>query len=302
MRMHPITSSFAAAALILCGLPAAAQPVVDFEDEPLEIEGTAENAQRMAHFLRLADNSIMDYINESTDSIQQGHRQGFSDFRDWYRAQRAAQAEREATERMLASIFGTALGSGLNLVFPGSGAFVTALKTYSVAAYNLAVQNLGRIPQGDINQFLDRHERVLEGYITGLENVPPTFRQDQPQILEAARWEFVFEAMDREARGEATTSDLGPSTRQLLQQAGVPPAGSATATDFRIRVLQQQIYGIYREDPNIRRSWGDTDMRNGAEASALRLVYPNEPGRYCPAETRLHDFFWSDACRRWRNR
>lgn len=298
--LRKTTTTLTASALLLALLPfpAGAQDV-DFSDEPLVIEGTRESAERMANFTRIADNAIMDYVNESTDSIQQGHRQGFSDFRDWYRTRRAEQAEREATQRMLASMIGSALGTGLNFIFPGSGVFMTLLRQASTTAYNLAVQQIGSVSEGDINAFLDRHERALQNVVTGFEDVPESLRRDHADALQAAKWEFVFEAMDREAAGQEVSSEVGPRTRRLLRDVGVPAPGSETSEVFRLRLLERQIYAVFSQDRNLRISWGDVDMRYGAEAAAKRFVYPDQPNRYCPAETQLHNFFWTAECRQW---
>lgn len=302
--MKPTTTRRIASllALAILALPWAvrAQGEVEFEEADV-IEGSPENAARMANFLRIADNSILDYVTRSTQSIQQGHRQGFADFRDWYRTRRAEEAEREATQELLRSLVGTALGAGLNVIFPGSGTFMEKLREYSVAAYEFASDHLGSVSSGDINQFLDRHESSLEAVITGLLDVPETFRDDAGEELEAAKWEFVFEAMDRDASAESPSSEVGPRTRRLLRNMGIPEPGSATAAVYRQRILVRQIYGVFSQDHNLRISWSDGDMRNGAEASALRHLYPGQPNRYCPAEVRLNNFFWSEECRNWYN-
>ena len=276
--------------------------IVFGEDEVDVIEGSPENAERIANFLRIADNSIMDYVNETVDSIQQGHRQGFSDFRTWYRQRRADQAADEATERMLAELFGSALKLGLDYIFPGSGTFITILKSGCEAAYNLAVDQIGSVSEGDTNMFLDQHERSLQAVITSFEDVGANFRQNAGEDMAAVKWEFVFEAMDREAEGGEETTEVGPRTRQLLRRMGIPGPGANTSTAYRVRVLTRQIYGIFSQDSNLRVSWGDRDMRAAAAGAANREVYPGQPDRYCPHETDLNNFFWTDECREWHRR
>jgi len=107
--------------------------------------------------------------------------------------------------------------------------------------------------------------------------------------------------MDRESEGETPSSEVGPRTRRLLSNMGVPEPGPTTANVYRTRVLTRQIYAIFSQDRNLRISWVDWEMQVGAEASARRHIYPGQPDRYCPIETQLGNFFWSNECREWRN-
>ncbi len=272
---------------------------VDMEE--IVIEGSAANAQRINNLLRIADRAILDYVDRSTRSIQQGHRHGFSDFRNWYRAREARQAEEQATNDMIRSLIGTALGGGLNVIFPGSGTFVKNLRKYSQQAYDQAAQRLGRVPAGDINRFLDQHENALEAVITEMLDVPETFRHDHPDVLQAAKWEFVFERLDA-GEADSTSTELGPRTRRMLLNAGVPAPGSATAEQFRVRILARQLQGIFMSSEAHRTFHTHGEIVILSRSSALKHIHPNDPNRYCPEETRLSYFWQSETCRRWRRR
>jgi len=275
---------------------------INFEDEEAEpIEGSAANAERMANLLRIADNSILDYVTRSTRSMQQGHRQGFADFRDWYRARRAAEEAEEATQQLLLSLIGSALALGMDLTFPGSSTYATILKAVLTTAYDTAVSNLGTVNESDINQFLDRHESALEGVLTQLLQAPEEFRSRGGQELEAAKWEFVYEALERDRSSSGSpSSEVGPTTRRMLRNMGVPPPGASTARRYRVRILQLQIRKLFSRDANMRQGFGNSrDVRIAADVAALRHIYPNQPIRYCSLEQRLNYFFQTEECRNW---
>lgn len=272
--------------------------VIRFSEDQVDvIQGSPEDFQRLENTLLIGDQAIQLYLVESTRSIQQGHRHGFAEFRDWYRSYQKRQEQ--ANEDLLKSIFGLALKGGLNIIFPGSGTFIDKLKEYSVQAYDLAVNNLGSVDPGDVNQFLDRHEAAVEGVITGLLDVPDQFRNDHPDIIEAAKWEFVFEKVGTTAAGETPNTELGPETRRMLAEVGVPEPGSATANRFKERVLERQIRGVFAADEAFKIMHSDWEIDVIARVTALRHLDPENKDRYCQVEQALSYFWQSPECRGW---
>jgi hypothetical protein len=300
-KLERLAAAGAVLALVLAPRQVPAQDTLVYtfsEDEVEVIEGSPEGARLMENTLLIADDAIQLYLVESTHAIEQGHRQGFADFRDWYRSWEQQTAR--ASNSLLTSIFGMALKGGLNLIFPGSGTFIDKLKEYSVAAYELAVEHLGSVPAGDVNQFLDRHERSVEAYLTGLLDVPQQFRAEHPDIMDAARWEFVFEKVGTTPAGRTPDAQLGPATRRMLAELGVPEPGSVTANGFRERVLQRQILGVFNNSEPHLQMHSAWERETIAQVSALRHIYPGQADRYCPVERRLHDFWRTPECRAWR--
>jgi hypothetical protein len=280
---------------VVLGVMAPTAVVADVTFKPEIISSTPESRARLVQNLKIADRAVLAYVHRSVLSIQQGHRDGFAQFRTWYRKRDAAEQERQAQREVLAGMFGSLLSAGLNIAIPGSGGFVDALKDVTKKGMETAVAELGKVDKGDVNRFLDEHQARLEGVITGLLDVPEQFRTKQRRDFEDARTEYVFEMEDTAAEGD----ELPPHTKELLAAAGVPEPGSATAIRVRDDLLAAQINALLLQSEPHLKMHSTYEISLISQVEALKHLYPKQSDRYCPVEAKLQDFWRTPECRAW---
>jgi hypothetical protein len=243
--------------------------------------------------LQIADNSIQDYVRASFNIIAQGHREGFQHFRTWYRTKDAQRQAAAATNQMMAAFFGFALKQGLNVIFPGSGEFVKKLKEAATWAYDQAASRLGRVPSGDVNRFLDAHQAGIEQLISSWLVKAEEVRNQNPALWTAAKNEFIFEQID----AAQPTSQLGPQTRQLLEELGVPPPDDSTLLRFKAQIMAGQIAEALWAWDWDRMSGSRWEVRNVALSETAQYFWPQDPGIFCAPQVRVRDFFRTPICR-----
>jgi len=243
--------------------------------------------------LQIADNSIQDYVRASFNIIAQGHREGFQHFRVWYRQQEAKRQEAAANREMISAIFGFALKQTLNLVFPESGEFIEKLKEAANWAYEKAAANLGNVPPGDINRFLDEHQARVEELISAWLVKAEEVRRQDPARWTAAKDEFVLEQVD----ATQPTSELGPQTKQLLEELGVPRPDDGTLWRFKGQIMAAQITEALW-------TW-DWKTMNGSRfethivalSEMGRYFWPQNPEIFCAPQLHVNDFWRTPVCR-----
>ena len=239
--------------------------------------------------LQVADNSIQDYVRASFNIIAQGHREGFQHFRVWYRQQEAARQAATANQELIAALFGFALKQTLNVVFPESGEFIKLLKEAATFAYEQAAAHLGRVPQGDVNRLLDEHQARVEELVSAWLVKAEEVRRQDPARWTAAKDEFVLEQLD----AAQPTSELGPQTKQLLEELGVPPPNDATLWRFKGQIMASQITeALWKWDWD-RMNGSRWETHNVALSEMARYFWPQNPEIYCvpagPGERLVED-------------
>lgn len=248
--------------------------------------------------LRQAEIAINQYIDRSIHDIERGHIDGYSQFRDWYRARQHQREKDEATADLLKNLFGTVLKTGLNYIFPESGVFMDKLREYASRTYELAANNVGTFTAGDVNQFLDRHQTVLNAQITNFISVRDAFQHDAQAVMDAAKWEFVL------TNGTGTSVEIGPELRRMLRDAGIPEPGNETARLYKERILIRQIRGVLAsEDCAYAGPCSNVfgpNLDAIATSTALRFLEPQNFDRFCAAERGVNDLLRSADCRDWR--
>jgi hypothetical protein len=244
--------------------------------------------------LQVADNSIQDYVRASYNIIAQGHREGFSHFRVWYRRQEAARQAAAANQELIAALFGFALKQTLNIVFPESGEFIKKLKEAAVWAYDKAAANLGRIPRGDVNRFLDGHQARVEELISSWLVKAEEVRRQDPGIWTAAKNEFILEQLD----AAQPSSELGPQTKQLLEELGVPPPSDGTLWRFKGQIMAAQITeALWKWDWD-RMNGSRWETHNVALSEMARYFWPQNPEIYCVPQVRVNNWWRTPTCRK----
>lgn len=262
-----------------------------------------ESYEAVTAQLQVAENSVMDYLRESTTFIQQGYLHGFATFRVWFRQyHHDSEQPLSPNDALLRQLLQVGLRSALNQIFPGSTSFMDTLRTHLSTVYQNVTANLNQIPQADIGLFLDAHEAALQASVIDLLTVPEQFRRDHADIVEAAQWTMLQESVDRAAEtGRPPTADLGARTRQLLQEAGIPEPGSATAALFAERTCREEIRHVLlnsRGVAELQRTCG-SDLRDFAHATALRALYSDQRDVYCYVYTMLDRRCQPQECWGW---
>lgn len=240
--------------------------------------------------LRLADTRIMDYLRQSMLAVQQGHRNGLQHFAVWYRNRE--EARKTSTEEIAKAIVKEALGKGLELIFPESTPFVEALKFVANGSME-AADKLLKVPERDVNLFLEQLRTAEEEHIRRLLDTPDEFRRQHAAELEAAKWEYVEQWMEDETSGPQG-QDLPPSVQKMLDALGVPPPGSATAQRVAEGVLTSHIHTIYINDDAVVTGAGPHSLWDFARVSALRQIdLKGNTARICDIERGFNPFFRS---------
>jgi hypothetical protein len=287
---------------------APAPTVITFtEDEVEEIVVNRDDIHRTNDRLRAADLAIRVHIRASMQAIMQGHTEGFAVFETWYRRRDARLREEAAQRQVIASIFGKALGLGLDVVIPGSGLFVKALRTGLTTAYDQAAQAINAFDGGDPNMFIAEQgqaiERVRSSYLAQADTMPDQL----PQAVEEMKWEYLADA---EARGD-TSSGLSPHLRQIAAHYGIPEPNAQTIERTKLAVLEAHIRGVFEADPDQQFAARATSGFSSPEryftaisrTTAYRHAYAGQPDRYCPVELDMMGYGIMGAgqeCRRWR--
>jgi hypothetical protein len=258
---------------------------------PVVITGDAESYRQR---LRMADNSIQDYVRASIHIIAQGHREGFANFRVWYRTEIAKREADQNMNELMAKLFGFALKSAMASMFPEVGLFADKLKEAASSAYAQAVSRLGHIPAADVNRFLDEHQARVEDVIGGWLTKAEEVRRSNAALWDEAKNQFILEQLDV----ASTTSELGPQSRQVLEQLGVPQPNDITLLRFKAQVMAAQVTEVLW-------GWGWSfttgpsrwDTSNMAMSETLKQIYPNYSEIYCVPQRHVRDLLRTGTCR-----
>jgi len=253
---------------------------------------TADSARMSAlrTQLRLADTRIMDYLRQSTLAVQQGHRNGMQYFAVWYR--KREEAKKTSTDEIAKALVKEVLTKGLELAFPESTPFVEAIKFIGKSSLEVA-DKLIKLPEHDVNLFLEQIRTAEEEYIRKLLDTPDEFRKNHSAELEAAKWEYVEVWMEDETRGPQG-QDLPPTVKRMVDALGVPPPGSETAMRVAEGVLTAQMHTIYINDEMTVIGAGPHSLWDFAQADALKVIdRKGNTARICEIERSFNPFFRS---------
>ncbi len=215
----------------------------------------------------LAQQAVRAYVDGGLRSLAEGTGRGFEAFRAW-----AATSGSGAPAAIDLTAALSALGAGP--VAPDAGPFAEALRAALAA---------GGAPAGGASVFPAGHEAAQRSAIERLERAGRDYWTAHADLLESARWEVLFEALDS---GFVPTATLGPVASSFLRALGVPAPGAETAARAAENVLGRQIQGVL--------GGGETEAR----VAALRHLY-HDPNRHCGAERTLPEPSWSAECRAW---
>ncbi|MCP4903086.1 MAG: hypothetical protein GY906_39485 [bacterium] len=229
--------------IVLCmPLAAVAEPDHHLEQtREIPLVDSQEDYERMSALMPRANEAIMQYITQSTQSIQQGYEMGFSSFRQWCREHEDA-LRSQTDDALLGSLLQAGLGTRPRGVSGRGSAFMQGLQQLLGSA-----SVAGGSPAVGLSSFLQAHERAVERALTGLAGLPDEFRGAHLDVIEAARHQLLVELQSRQADPELAI-ELGSATIRVLRQAGVPTPGSETAHAFAQSVLERQVRLVSEEE------------------------------------------------------
>jgi len=294
MNLKVAGLSFGIAVVLLTGAGAAPAPAAGMqpgvktfkEPEILTADSTRMNVLRTQ--LRLADTRIMNYMQQSMASVQQGHRNGLQYFAVWYRKRKTA--EETSTVEIAKAIVKEALGKGLELIFPESTPFVEAIKFTGKTSMAVADKML-KVPKDDVNFFLEQVRTAEEEHIRKLLDTPADFRKTHAAELDAAKYQYLDVWMQDETKGPEG-QDLPPSVQKMIDALGVPPPGSETAMRVAEGVLISHIHTIYANDESVVQGAGPHSLWDFAEIDGLMAIdRKGNTKRVCEVQRRLNPFF-----------
>ena len=205
-------------------------------------------------------------VDRYVQTVQQGHREGYANFRVWYR--QWEKAKEESSTELAKKICGFLLEKGIAIIFPEEEVFITVLKAVATKGYGLAADHLGKVDAGNIESFLDTLWAAEESEITALLDAHDRFFQDRPNDVDMAVESFM---LARDA-GWDSTEKLPPQTLSVLQQMGVGAHGTSAATLIAERVLSAHIESVLHADPDVVAGAGGANLGVMAEVSALRQM------------------------------
>lgn len=283
------------------------------------------NTAEFSESLRNADIPLRTYTQDSIGGIELAAGSALTLFRAWY-VHRINQENAEAlANRQIAEIVGQALSTGMNYFLPGSGTIVSKIRQYSQTAYNYAVS---QAPSGttDPEPYLQALETRLTANSTRLARLMnELFHGNEVELreqMQMVRMEYVGEQLELQADGSdlANRQSPGPSTRQLLNELGIPEPIDTHFNRVRMETLSNMINSVLCESINSERfSLGNCRSHPAmfqtiARSVALRLIVTNGSistmnnltdqdhlDTVCEVEDQLSYTWMSEDCRAWRD-
>lgn len=278
-----VTATAIAAALLVGGGGVHGQPrrPAGVFDADAVIDANASRMTLLRTQYNLADERLSEYLQQSMLSIQQGHRTGFQHFRVWFRDIR--NANQRASIGVAQAILKFAFPKFFDAILPGSSAMAKEMLSYWSTLE--AVDKALKIPEGEVELFLDRLQAAEELRIAQLLDMPKQFKQNHRDEWNAAKLEYLElrlqdpsvlsgEAVDARAadrRRDPNEQQLPESVLGMMNTLGVPPPGSPTAKRVAEDVLAGHILTVMQSDGEWRNMWPYSE-REYATAHALRVI------------------------------
>ena len=284
--------------------------IIVFSDEDADVVPVSlDNLRQTNALLRQSDLALRVYLRASMDAIMQGHQEGFALFENWYRQRNASEREAAASMQTVIDICSAGLSLGLNYAIPGSGLFVTTLRSGLKKAYDATAAQVNSFPSGDPSLFLAAQRQALEHIRSEFLAQADTLPGEQAEGWDILKWEYVFDIEDRPSE---TSSDLSAFMRQLARQYGIPQPNAATIERTKLIVLEKHIRAVLVHDRSFMQGWvvnGHFPNRSRYIDAAARLktyrhTFSNQPDRFCPVEIDLYGLGMMGAtrvCRTWRD-
>jgi hypothetical protein len=239
-----------------------------------------------------AQTAIGREVDRYVKAVEQGHRQGYADFRNWYRKWEKAKEDSDA--ELAKKICGFILEAGLDIIFPEEEVLIVILKKAAAKAYEVAADQLSKagIPKGNIEEFLDTVWAAEEHGITTQLDVHDQFFDSKAPEVQAAIDSFI----NARLQGWDSTEKLPAETIEILKNAGVGAHGAAAANVIAERVLSAHIQSVLRADSNVTFAASSAaDISVMAEIAALRQVQSlpsvDNRDRIWTLERRLPDMY-----------
>lgn len=312
---------------------------VCFSDEEAEhIVATFDDQVELSRLISDAEAPVRAYVQDSMESTELGSARAVRDFSVWYSYRVAEQNASELTRQQVGAIVGNGLSLGMDLLLPGSGVVVRAIRTYTNRAYQgILSQTAGSIedPAEYLQQVATRMEDTNDRLTNFMHDMfhPSTTTEDGQALAEqmdGVKFSYVIEREGQRARNDPgfRTPEPGEDTRALLEDLGMPRAGSDNFTRVHLEVLTQLIRGILCAEINESSTAPSVSSCEGepghwstiARATALRVIAttsagqlanarqirnmseitdPQQLARVCSVESRLTFIWRGPDCQAW---
>ena len=232
--------------------------------EPLEIivpKGFSDKNTR-----DIAQQVIGREVERYIASVQQGHRQGYANFRVWFRDWN--DAKENSSSEIARKICGFLLEKGLEVIFPEEEVFIVILKTVATKGWDLGSDALSKVEAGKPESFLDGVWAAEEGSITALLDAHDRFFKEHDEEVLA----LVASYIGARDAGWESTEALPPETLEMLHGMGIGMHGSQAATLAAERVLAAHIDAVFHADEGTMQIAGGANSDIQAQISALKQM------------------------------
>lgn len=241
-----------------------------------------EDLAREEQIFARSEEALLDYMKESVAFIAQGHELAYKGFASWYvNDLLPGQDGAPGIEKVFRYLVEEVFLSGVAEIIPNKGVFVVdLLHGFSRDAYGELSASMGGVhsQQG----FLQTLELQLAKYKTGILALPHAFEIENPGLFEEAMFQYLDEERDDPGIHDASDFNLGVMTRETLHEQGFPEPSSESLDALAESLLITMVLEAKRKYNS---EWiGILDpgqLEIDAKISALRVLYPDQPDRYC---------------------
>jgi hypothetical protein len=268
--------------------------IKNFDPHDIAVDENSDLHAALTRQYELADLAIKNYIQQSVQAIQEGHRVGFQHFAVWYR--NYENAKKSSADAIAQELFKQLLPLAFKAIFPEAKDFIETMT--KVVEGTIAVGEKALTgTEGDINLFLEKLRSAEELQISKLLDLPKQYVEDHHDQYMAAVLEYidirlqdpkllrddVLAARAADKSSDPTMKDLPASVTTMLTNFGVPQPGSKTATQVAEGVLEYHILDIMQHDDNWKMIWPYSE-KEFARAHALFEMDPvGNKARICQA-------------------
>ncbi len=245
--------------------------------------GFAQDAEeRRDQIFNRSEGELLDYMKESVLFVAQGHELAYKGFASWYvNDLLPGQDGAPGIEKVFRYLVEELLLAGVAEIIPHKGIFVVdVLHGFSRDAYAELSASMGGV--GSQQGFLQTLDLQLAQYKSDIIALPHAFEEDHPGRFEEAMFQYLNEEVETPGIHEASDFDLGSSTRELLHDQGFPEPSRASIDELAERLL---IAMVLEAKKKYNSEWigvlDEGQLEIDARISALRVLYPNQPDRYC---------------------
>lgn len=261
---------------------------------PVASNGAAQQTKD-EQIMAAAETELLAYMNRSTTFIAAGHARAHHAFFRWYIDDFLPSLGKEPPiVEVFQAAFRMALSRGgalLPLPGPVAGLAIELFR----AGFDQATAR----PAPDVtpDRFKARLDDQLERTRLSLLTLADRVERDEPNLFEDAMLAYLDEELETPGIHAASEYRLGADTREKLRAIGFPEPDSTTALDVAERILTPMVLATKQKwHPRAAQILSAEQRAIDARITARRILFPNDPGRYCEGAWQL-GMLKPDDCR-----